>query len=408
MRVMMLMLVMMSRFNGAWVSIGPDGGNIQALAIDPQGSATLYAIPYESPDLPNPRVFTSSDGGTTWSLVGRLACSAATSVEVDPHERAILYSFVRGSQWLWRSTNSGATWSAAALPGTGALPESDPLAPGRVYVAGYYRAGNRRAALFISTDYGLTWSVSTPDAASGTADACAADPVNSGTVYLGCTSGRVYRSTDAGGTWSLRNSGLPPEASIQALSVNSGNPSIVLAATAWGSYRSTDAGTNWAPVASLLLPLRIEFSPAIPSVAFAVGYTDSAQFFVSSDFGASWSVPPPGIRLDITSCLVADPESGDVAYVTSRSGVYKTLSRGASWQTAHGGMRIARIATIAVSPENGERVYVECAENGVFRSSDGGGSWVRCGDFLSCGQICGIGVAPVAHTDILYALEGKG
>jgi len=97
MRVMMLMLVMMSSVSGTWVSIGPDGGNIQALAIDPQGSATLYSIPYEFPDFPNPRVFRSSDGGATWSLVGRLACDSATSLDVDPHERTILYSLVRGS-----------------------------------------------------------------------------------------------------------------------------------------------------------------------------------------------------------------------------------------------------------------------------------------------------------------------
>jgi hypothetical protein len=49
-----------------WVAIGPDGGIVNALALDAQNPATLYALPYEYPD--NPRVFkTTTGGGLAWA-----------------------------------------------------------------------------------------------------------------------------------------------------------------------------------------------------------------------------------------------------------------------------------------------------------------------------------------------------
>jgi photosystem II stability/assembly factor-like uncharacterized protein len=88
--------------------------------------------------------------------------------------------------------------------------------------------------------------------------------------------------------------------------------------------------------------------------------------------------------------------------------VFKTTDRGAHWAPANSGISIATISTISSSPWNQSNVYVECYENGVFRSSDGGAAWTRCADFLSCGAICGIGLAPGVGADVMWALEGAG
>src|SRR6266513_354651 len=47
----------------SWTSIGPDGGWIFALAIDPVTPTTLYASTYRS------GVFKSTNGGESWSAV---------------------------------------------------------------------------------------------------------------------------------------------------------------------------------------------------------------------------------------------------------------------------------------------------------------------------------------------------
>ena len=48
---------------GDWTSSGPGGGTVQALAIDPRNTATLYAGGVGS------GVFKSADGGRSWSAV---------------------------------------------------------------------------------------------------------------------------------------------------------------------------------------------------------------------------------------------------------------------------------------------------------------------------------------------------
>jgi hypothetical protein len=53
-------------------------------------------------------------------------------------------------------------------------------------------------------------------------------------------------------------------------------------------------------------------------------------------------------------------------------------------------------------------VYLEVAGVGVYKSLDAGQTWEKCADFLSCGNICGIGLAEGEDGDLLYALEGAG
>jgi len=106
--------------------------------------------------------------------------------------------------------------------------------------------------------------------------------------------------------------------------------------------------------------------------------------------------------------LIIDPSNADVVYSPGAKGVMKTTDRGAHWAPANSGISIATISTISSSPWNQSNVYVECYENGVFRSSDGGAAWTRCADFLSCGAICGIGLAPGVGADVMWALEGAG
>ena len=67
-----------------WVAIGPDGGNIVALGLDPQQPATLYALPYEYPD--GPRVFKTTSGGAAWTTVGLLPDFSVNMLLVDPHQ----------------------------------------------------------------------------------------------------------------------------------------------------------------------------------------------------------------------------------------------------------------------------------------------------------------------------------
>src|SRR5439155_24392039 len=101
-----------------------------------------------------------------------------------------------GTQGVWESTNSGASWTHAKTTATGVVPTSIATGtagnlPNAVY------AGQSDGTLLISEDAGATWS-SVAETGMGTAaiQALQADP-GSKTVYAGIGTG-FFVATDPG------------------------------------------------------------------------------------------------------------------------------------------------------------------------------------------------------------------
>ena len=73
-----------------WTSIGPEGGIIDALAIDPATPTTLYAGTWGG-------VFKSTNGGTNWSAVNTgLTNTYVRALAIDPATPATLYAGTEG------------------------------------------------------------------------------------------------------------------------------------------------------------------------------------------------------------------------------------------------------------------------------------------------------------------------
>jgi len=88
-----------------WTSIGPEGGNVSALAIDPATPATLYAGTSGG-------VFKSTDGGANWSAVNTgLTATNIQALAIDPATPTTLYAGTWGGG-VFKSTNGGESWSA--------------------------------------------------------------------------------------------------------------------------------------------------------------------------------------------------------------------------------------------------------------------------------------------------------
>ncbi|MBM3315972.1 hypothetical protein FJY71_09110 [candidate division WOR-3 bacterium] len=407
MRVMVVLCLGLAVAGAEWVSIGPDGGYVQALAVDPARPQTLFAASYDYPD--SARLFRSDAAGNGWEFVGVIPYTSVSALRADPRDSMFLYAPARGDL-LFRTSDRGRTWRQLTLPGYASTVEPDPHSALRLYAGGYYYYnGAYRAALYVSSDRGLTWAVSMPRPDTVFyAYACAADPTAAGRVYLGSNSGYLHVTTDAGMTWQPANAGIPSNASLQGLSVNR-DGSAVLAATSAGIYRSTDDGTSWSlSGGGVASAMSAEFSPGDASRAWALGRADSMRVFASTDGGANWERPVPGYVTSKVAGLVPDPGAGTSAYLSTQTGIYRSTNMGADWQAAHTGLRIAKISTITAGPWWTGRAYLEVSENGVFKTTDRGTNWVRCADFLSCGNICGIGVDFGTDVDVLYALEGSG
>ena len=400
---MSALLLLSSMCYADWVAIGPDGGNIVALAIDPQQPATLYALPYEYPAYP--RVFRTTTGGASWTCLSqRLPADNIAALIVD--RSGTLYGLT--SSAVSRSTDGGASWDSYALPTYATSIAADPLVPGRLFASGYNYTTYAVPTVMVSTDYGQSWSTTEIDPDTGYAYCVEFDPVDSGTAYAGCAYGLVFKTTDGGAHWDSACAGLPATASMDDIAVNPGNPDIVLAAASDGVYRSTDAGGSWSRAGGLTMAFDLALSPANPAIAYCLGYDTAPCLYVSDDSGATWALQPGSVQQSKGGSLIIDPANGDVVYSPGAMGVVKTADRGVHWAAVNSGIRIASIPTISSSPWNPHAVYVEVTNNAVFQSQSAGDTWTRCDDFLSCGAICGIGLAPGVGADVMWALEGAG
>ncbi|WP_445669678.1 X2-like carbohydrate binding domain-containing protein [Paenibacillus sp. FSL R10-2736] len=181
--------------SGSWTSISDSVGwvdwnknGVDALATDPVNPDKVYMATgtYTNSWDDNGQIMRSSDRGNTWqttplpfkvggNMPGR---SAGERLVIDPNKNSILFFGARSGNGLWKSTDSGVTWSkVSSFPNVGTYIQNPTLDYGNDLV-------------------GLSWI--TFDKSTGTSGNATQ------TIYVGVadTASSVYRSTDGGATWS--------------------------------------------------------------------------------------------------------------------------------------------------------------------------------------------------------------
>src|ERR1700720_16948 len=87
-----------------WTPAGPDSGTFRVLPA-PSSPVTIYAAPGDS------AIWSSQDGGLTWSIASRLSATITRLVAVDPVQATTVYAFARDLGSLYKSTDGAATWT---------------------------------------------------------------------------------------------------------------------------------------------------------------------------------------------------------------------------------------------------------------------------------------------------------
>ncbi len=84
------------------------------------------------------------------------------------------------------------------------------------------------------------------------------------------------------------------------------------------------------------------------------------------------------IKKDFVQALAIHPLNADIIYAGTRSsGVYKSVDGGVSWIPASSGITEGDIQQIIIDSQDPETVYVSVSSFGVFKTEDGGKIW-RC------------------------------
>jgi hypothetical protein len=296
-----------------WVQTGAPGSNWNCIASSADGTV-LAAGTYETGVADGNFIYVSTNAGLTWTptFQGNQVWQSIAS-SADGTKLAALASRVLGPLYsfggmVYTSTNSGMTWNESDLPeswepdasiGWGSIASS---ADGtKLAVTGsysYYLGGGQFASfgeILVSTDAGLTWTLSgapdvvwhaiassadgtklaatvynDPDAAyngiwtstdSGgtwtqtslpeTQYACLASSADGTKLAAGVgvgSYGGIWTSTDSGGTWTQTSA---PNNQVTWLSIASSADGTVLAAATWGGvWVSTNSGLTWAQTSS--------------------------------------------------------------------------------------------------------------------------------------------------------------
>lgn len=238
-------------------------------------------------------------------------------------------------------------------------------------------------------------------------------PGNPCVYYAGAASGGIFKSVDAGTSWEPVFDG-QPVSSIGSLAVAPSDPNVVWAGTGEafirsnvshgnGIYKSTDAGKTWTRMGLENTGRigRIVVDPRDPDVVFAAamghcyGPQQERGVFRTADGGKTWT------RVlfvdENTGCsdIAMDPQNPRILFAGMWPILIRTWGKwsggpggslhvsrdgGTTWTRLKGaGLPETEIGKVglAVSPTDSNRIYalIEAADEGLWRSEDGGRSW---------------------------------
>lgn len=190
---------------------------------------------------------------------------------------------------------------------------------------------------------------------------------------------------------------------VEALVIDPSNPDVVYAGT-WlgGVFKSTDGGRTWSHASDGLATsgLALAVDPRFPETLYA-GTFDGV--YKTSDGARSWR-PLGGLPAETVLTLAVDPVDPDTVYAgVGDDSVYRSTDGGATWLAATAGLEeaIGLYYALAVDPADHRVVYAACG-SGVYRSADSGAHWTDVtGDLPSPNGIHSLAIDP--RSGLLYA-----
>ena len=301
-------------------------------------------------------VYRSFDGGATWTLLGASEFSqkAISAIAIDPrgsgsqsNTTVYVSSSTRGSYTrpvMWRSTNSGATWtSLAPSPYNYEIYDvaiDSTTTPSTLYVS-------EADGIFKSTDSGQSWTTNIFPFFSGSHDKLSVVIDRfSPTLYVmqpNAPAKNFYKSTDRGSTWTQISDPETTATRFAVFAVKPTNQNIILAGHydfTLGStslWRTADGGVTWTEVGAGIHPDQhaIAFAPS-GTVAYE---GNDGGIVKSTDTGQSWT----NLNHNFPGALlysVALSSNGDMIAGTQDSGVVYSplaISQGTPWDMIYGG-----------------------------------------------------------------------
>ncbi len=393
---------------GDWRVIGPAGGDVRALVVDPSNPEHFYLGTLDG------QMYTSVDGGESWSRITSFNYPTLyiDHIIVDPRDVKTIYVGAhrhKNPGGFFKSTDAGQTWTEAKdLKGEAlhALTQSSKTPD--ILIAG------TNSGILRSKDAGESWERLPTAATPGliNVESLAIDPRNTDVIYAG-TWYLPYKSTDGGQTWKVIKNGMIDDSDVFAIDIDPRNPNHVIASACSGIYDSRDAGETWKKVQGI--PSQSRRTRAIlqhPSVAGIVFAGTTEGFWTSSNGGSSWA-NTSSRQLEINSIAV-HPKNPESVYIgTNNYGVMVSHDMGKTFAQSNSGFSARRAYLIQPDRERSNRLYattINTATGGGFFyvSDDTGETWRESMRDMPSRLICFSIVQDQRDANLLYIATNMG
>ena len=370
----------------SWDTVFTHGATIHDLAMDPGTPEIVYCAAGSYLDGAE-GMFKTTNSGDTWAPVNEgLADRMAHAVVVEPGNPSRAWVGVDGLGGIYRTSDGAASWRHSASGLRHTVIQSLCFDSGDdLYAASGWGTYKDIPCIAKSTDGGANWeSLAILPSAEYMISIwdLAAHPDNSGEVYVSGMyhtgdapgDGIVYRTTDGGSgweeLWSPESLIVTSLALVDAVPAHAGDPCVILAGVVaattdtLGVYRSADGGSTWERT---------------------TGWSGG---------NGAWS-------------LTVHPVSPATIAAATNHGVFLSTDAGSTWERKiYSPVQAYTVLFDDVSPG-----CIYCGVGGpfvegggVFRSSDGGGTWSSAG--LEEYSICALSGSFGPAGDTLYAGTG--
>ena len=306
-----------------------DGRSLRvgAIAIDPADSKRMYAaVGY--------RLWHSKDGGERWSLDGNLP-SGVSEMAVAPRSKGDPDVWMAGRKGFWVS-HGGLPQPVDAVPTTAPLKDVNLEVRGESVVLTAVASGGRffQAIVDASQKKPLVHWVEMKLPGEGGIVTTYASGHDGRTMYVSFS-----RLQMSGRTW-------------------------------LGVAKSTDGGVNWELIWK----------------DSGKGATNATDGWLPEAFSPDWGEEPLG--------LAVSDKDHELIYATDLGRTMKSTDGGAHWMQVYShrkpnggfvsnGLDVTESYGVHFDPFDPKRIFITCTDIGLFRSDDGGESWVSSHDGAS-------------------------
>ena len=356
-----------------WQVMGPSGGDVRAITIDPRDKNRLYVSTLDG------QIHTSADGGKSWRLLVNLNQPELIldNLLVDSRDSRIIYVSGQRAQapgGFFRTTDGGINWKEAKELKNESI---NSLAQSK-FDPNVLLVGTRRGA-WRSNNSGADWERIVSPTMPVDIDSLAIDPRGTSTIYAG-TQYRPYKSTDAGKNWSLIRDGMIDDSDVFAVDIDPRNPDHVIASACSGIYETVNGGTKWAKINGIPSQSRrtrdIMQHPTMPGTIYAA---TTEGFWMSSNAGKMWSLTTQR-ELEVNSIAVHPDEPNRVFIGTNNYGVMVSNDGGRSFVQSSGNFSSRFTYFVTPDKQQPNRLYAATHNTATgggffFVSSDGGVTW---------------------------------